>query len=283
MKKRLFTYAVIFFSGLFLALSVVYYAEWRYEENILNVITKRVNTSCKGEGLANRVDTAMMLVHQVVDPMRDIYSQGEFEPIKSLFVSPSFFIYYFGKDACGGYSSFTARLLGKMDINTRFVQQNVNGVPGGHITLVVEDGPHLYLIDPMFKWTFRDTTGHLSDIHEVAANWPYYFRHRPPRYRRTYNYQNGWIYTNWDKYGRFSRLMYSAGVKVFGEQKMNSISLRTHFLNITEDCFFLLCLLLACLLIFLIRKYLKYIQITKKTSPVISPVDHYLTDDFTAV
>jgi len=268
MKKRLFTYAIVFCSGLFLALSVIYYAEWRYEEDIMDVLVQNVDNSCQGQSLANRLDTAMMLTHKVVDPMHEIYGKTDFYPLKNFFVSPSFAIYYFGKDACGGYTSFTARLLGKMGLHTRFVEQYVNGTPGAHITLAVEQGQQLFLIDPMFKWSMRDTLGNLSDIHTVAANWDYYFRHRPSRYRRSYNYKGGWTYTNWDKYGRFSRGIYNIGVKLVGAPKMNSISLRTHFLNITEGVFFLICLLLTCLLAYLIRRYMRYRNINKGTTSV---------------
>jgi hypothetical protein len=258
MKNRLFTYGIIFFSGFFLTLAVVYYSEWRYEEDILDSMANRAILSAKGKGIEDAVDSAMSLTHKVVDPMADVYGNEKFGIGKDFFISPSFLVYYYGQGACGGYAAFTARLLNKMNIKTKFVLQTVGGVPGGHITLVIEDGSKLLLVDPLFAWTFRDSMGHMSDINQVAANWPYYAKFKPKLYRSSYNYQNGWTYTNWNKLGIFSKSAYKIGVLIFGKQKMDRISIRAYFLGATKKYFYACIGLCMCFLAFLVNRYIKY-------------------------
>jgi hypothetical protein len=261
MRKRLLTYLIIFFSGMILTLVVIYYSEMSYEEDVLNGIADRVNVACIGKGLGDRIDTAMAITHGIINPMTQIFDKRPFHRMKDLFISPSFIVYYYGQGACGGYSSFMARLLYKMNIRTKFVQQIVNGKQGGHITLVVENGKQLLLIDPLFSWSLRDTMGKMSDIHTVAANWPYYQRHKPYQYRNSYNYQNGWVYTNWNKFGFLSRGIYKAGVLIWGKEKMDLFCLRFYLISATRDYLYACLALIAAFSLFLMLRYKKYLSV----------------------
>lgn len=265
MRERLLTYFTIFLSGFLFTLAVVYYSEWNYEEDVLDTMAQEVDSACVGRSLADRIDTAMALTHEVVDPMADVYGNRHFSFFKDMFISPSFLIYYYGQGACGGYSSFTARLLDKMGINTKFVEQYVNGVHGGHITLVVDSGARQLLVDPMFQWTFRDSLGHLSDIKQVAANWSYYAQYEPPHYKPSYNYQEGWDYTNWDKFGVFSRALYKVCIFIWGKEKVDNYSFRAGLLGLTQKYFYLCSFLFICCVAFIIRRYVRYLKIQAKS------------------
>jgi len=61
----------------------------------------------------------------------------------------------------------------------------------------------------------------------VAKNWyAYYSKQLLPNYDKTYDYQSGWRFTNWDKFGFLSRSIYQAGVFIYGKEKMDNFSFR---------------------------------------------------------
>jgi hypothetical protein len=111
----------------------------------------------------------------------------------------------------------------------RVVQQRVNDRWGGHITLSLQlkNSGQWILVDPLFKHTFRDSHNRLSSLHNVRLNWAnYYAKHTPSNYNPSYNYQQGWRHTNWDKYGVVSRSAYKILTFVMGKDRTDALSLR---------------------------------------------------------
>jgi hypothetical protein len=82
-------------------------------------------------------------------------------------------------------------------------------------------------VDPLFKHTFHDSHNHLSSLHSVRAQWDtYYAKYMPSNYNPSYNYQQGWRHTNWDKYGVVSRSAYKILTFVMGKDRTDALSLR---------------------------------------------------------
>jgi hypothetical protein len=78
------------------------------------------------------------------------------------------------------------------------------------MAVCILDSGKKFLVDPYFCHSFKDTNNHLSDINDVAKRWnEYYKKNLPENYHLIYDYQNGWRFTNWDKYGNLSRSLYN--------------------------------------------------------------------------
>ena len=85
----------------------------------------------------------------------------------------------------------------------------------------------MYVVDPLFGHDFKGPDGKLSDIRDVYKNWyTYYSKRVPPTYQELYNYQYGWSFTNWNKFGVVSRSLYKALCFVIGKDRVDTFSLR---------------------------------------------------------
>ena len=167
--------------------------------------------------------------------------------------------FFSGSGACGRYSQFACRVLTEMGYSCRMVQQQVNGTWGGHITLEVDlnrfnksQPARWMLIDPLFNHMFLDTQQRELSADAVKTLWPKNAEHAPGEYDisqlpvdypEKYNYQQGFRYTNWDKYGLLTRTIYRVGK--FLHLPMDTFSYRAvfikqHFWNIAIYAFGLL-------------------------------------------
>jgi hypothetical protein len=146
-----------------------------------------------------------------------------------------------------------------MGYSCRLVQQQVNGTWGGHITLEVDlnrfnksQPARWMLVDPLFNHMFLDTQYRELSADAVKSLWPktalkapgqYDISQLPVDYPEKYNYQQGFRYTNWDKYGLLTRTIYRVGK--FLHLPMDTFSYRAvfikqHFWNIAIYAFGLL-------------------------------------------
>ena len=159
----------------------------------------------------------------------EILGGGNYHSFKATNFKSSLQSFYIGTGACGYYSLFAARVFQKLGYSPRVVQQRVNDRWGGHITLSLhlKSSGQWILVDPLFKHTFRDSQNRLSSLHNVRLNWAnYYAKHTPSNYNPSYNYQQGWRHTNWDKYGVVSRSVYKILTFVMGKDRTDALSLR---------------------------------------------------------
>lgn len=224
----------IFLSGVLLMLSLSFYFDWKFEEEVLNNLSKNIKLNSP-HNLDSLIIHAMNTANYLECRNTEIFGSYKFQSFKVNLISPSFAALDYGGGDCGSYTLFLARLLKKMGFRTKIVGVFRNKSLVGHITLGIERDNKLLLIDPLYNHAFTDSLGHLSDIHEVAANWStYYSKHLPTNYKSEYNYQSGWRYTNWDKYGLLSHSVYNLGSLFVGKSKMNNLSIRYYLLGLDK-------------------------------------------------
>lgn len=215
-------------------LSLNFYFDWQFEEEFLNNLstTIKLNSPNNRDSLIiHAMSTAMYLESRNTK----IFGDYTFNSFKVNMMSSSFAALNYGGGACGSYTLFLARLLKNMGFKTKIVGVFVNRSSIVHISLGIERGNKLLLLDPLYNHAFTNSSGNLSDIHEVASNWnSYYSKYLPANYKKEYNYQFGWRYTNWEKYGAVSHSVYFLGSLLFGKSKMNDLSIRFYFLGMDK-------------------------------------------------
>lgn len=218
--------------------SLSIYMDWSFEEEVLNNLALHVKSKSIPNNTESIVTAALKDASYLDERNTELLGDKTFHTWKIGLMSTSFAPYYYGGGACGGYSLFLGRLLNKLGYEIKTVQLKVNGKYGGHITLGVVDGHRLLLVDPLYNLYYKDSMGHMVDIHEVSKNWyNYYIKQVPTSYNPSYNYQSGWRYTNWDKFGDLSRTMYKIGVLFFGKERMDNYSFADHFTGLSRNYF----------------------------------------------
>ncbi len=215
--------------GISLAVGVSGLLELQFENEILYNIAQKVKDRTKGLSEEDQIDSTIALCHYLQVRRSEILGGGTYHSFKATNFKSSLQSFYIGTGACGYYSLFAARVFQKLGYSPRVLQQRVNERWGGHITLSIQlkSSGQWILVDPLFKHSFRDTQNHLSSLHDVRAHWnSYYSKHTPADYNPSYNYQQGWRHTNWDKYGVLSRAVYKVLIFTIGKDKTDAMSLR---------------------------------------------------------
>ncbi len=215
--------------GISLAVGVNGLLESQFENEILINIAQKVKDRTQGLREEDQIDSTIALCHYLQVRRSEILGGGTYHSFKANNFRSSLQSFYIGTGACGYYSLFAARVFQKLGYSQRVVQQRVNDRWGGHITLSLQlkSSGQWILVDPLFKHTFRDTNNRLSSLHNVRLNWAnYYAKHTPSNYDPSYNYQQGWRHTNWDKFGVVSRAAYKILTFVLGKDRTDALSLR---------------------------------------------------------
>ncbi len=209
--------------------------DWSFEEEILDALARHVKATCSQQDPEDLIICAMNTAAFVEERNSEVLGKANFNSLKVKLMSSSFVAYNYNGGACGGYTLFLARLLKKIGFKEKVVQLKVNGIWGGHMALGIEKQNKLLLIDPFFNYAFKDSTGHLCDINEIAKNWhTFHSNHLPQGYDKKFNYQSGWRFTNWDKFGFVSRSFYYTGIFIWGRSKMDNLSMRYWLLGLSR-------------------------------------------------
>lgn len=217
----------VFISGFFFASAIHIWSDYDYENGILEAIVFKINANKKDSSVESFVETSLHYVNKLQNPMTEIAYDGNYNFIKEFTTPPSFTNYYFGKGACGSYASFYCRVLNKAGYKSYPVQLKSADNTIKHIAVCIERQDKRFLVDPLFNHAFKDNNNRLSDIRNVSKSWfAYYIKHLPSNYPIEYNYQYGWSYTNWEKYGSISKDIKKGLVFIFGKERINNFSFR---------------------------------------------------------
>lgn len=229
----------IFIAGFLLMFTLLSYSDWKYEDELVQNLAIEVKERCPKNDLNCIADTAMYYTHLIQDPMMTLFSDKEFTSPKLALTRSSFSNFYFGKGACGAYASFFTRLMMHMGYKTKFVILTVGGREGGHIATVIEQGSKLLLVDPLSGHIFRNAAGNMVDIDTVSRYWNSYYKyHLSAKYQPSYNYQEGWKYTNWGKLGFISKAFYKTSVFFIGKTRTDNISLHYYIVRLNKSIVF---------------------------------------------
>lgn len=227
MRLKLARFITVFIAGFFLMLTISIFNDWSYEKEMLRNLRDHVYSKCHKKDLTTFVDSALFYSHKLQQPATDIYFGKPFHSLKQYLAPSSFQNYYFGRDACGAYASFFVRLMTAAGYRAQIAQVNVKGHKGGHMTVCIFADNKMYLVDPLFEHSFKGPDGKLADIRDVSKNWyNYYSLYVPANYDPSYDYQYGWSFTNWDKFGAFTRGVYKIMCYLFTKPRVDTFSLR---------------------------------------------------------
>lgn len=203
--------------------------ESQFENEILSNIAQKIQERSKGLSEEDQIDSAVSLCHYLQIRRSEILGADTYHSFKATNFRSSLQSFYIGTGACGYYTLFAARVFLKLGYQPKIVQQRVNNQWGAHITLALplKSGEKMILVDPLFKYTFHDSLNRLSTLQDVSAHWStYYSKHTPANYKPSYNYQQGWRHTNWDKLGVVSRSAYKILTLVIGKDRTDALSFR---------------------------------------------------------
>ena len=212
------------------------FREFMRTRNLVDGIVAKIITQSNTEGEIGVVKNTLTTVRTLSKPRTDFF-QG------NLNYSDDYLEAFFsGSGACGMYTLFTCRLLTEMGFDCRVVQQQVNGVWGGHITLEVDLNrfndampSRWLLVDPLFNCVFLDSQGQALSCMQVKKQWKQLIGDLPDEYDQKYNYQQGFRYTNWDKFGLLTRSLYRIGKFVHlsvDDFSFRAIFIRQHLWNL---------------------------------------------------
>jgi len=226
LKRLLFLFFIVFF----LSLILFEFREFVRTQKLVNGIVTKIVAQPNTDGEIGTVKNTLATVRQLSKPRTDFF-------LGDLNYSDDYMEAFFsGSGACGMYSLFTCRLLTEMGYNCRVVQKQVQGTWGGHITLEVDLNrfndalpAKWMLIDPLFNHVLVDSQDRELSALQVKAQWPMMVAKLPAKYHATYNYQQGFRYTNWDKLGVFTRSVYHIGK--FLHLPMDTFSFRAMFIR----------------------------------------------------
>jgi hypothetical protein len=227
MRLKLARFITVFFSGFLLMLTISIFNDWSYEKEMLANLRDHVYSKCETKDFTTFVDSALYYSHKLQQPATDIYFGKPFHSLKQYLAPSSFQNYYFGRDACGAYASFFVRLMTSAGYRAQITQVNIKHRKNAHMTVSIFANGKMYVVDPLFDHSFKGPDGKLSDIRQVSKNWySYYSQHLPANYEPAYDYQYGWSFTNWDKFGSFSHGIYKILCFVFPKARVDTFSFR---------------------------------------------------------
>jgi len=230
--RKLFDKQLWLFIGIIVLSSLfsVEFRDYRRTKKLMDEITAKIHAMPNKQGEIGEVKNTLAIVRTLSMP-RTRFFHGAFNYSDDYLEA-----FFSGSGACGMYTLFTCRILHHMGYSCRVVQQQVNHVWGGHITLEVDlnrfnsNQPERWmLIDPLFNWVFLDSHKHELPAQKVKKMWPQLIQQLPAEYDKKYNYQEGYRYTNWDKFGAITRTAYKVG-KVM-DLPMDTFSFRGVFIR----------------------------------------------------
>lgn len=215
-------------TGVFLTIGVHSVNESAFETDILRNIAKKIDHKTEGRPQAVQVDSAVHLIHYLLERRSEILGGGHFKSFKAVNFHSSLQSFYIGTGACGYYSMFASRVFTELGYKVKIVQQRSLGRYGAHITLAVavDSSQRWVLVDPLFNHIFKNADGQLATLDEVSQHWERYRSQLPSHYNPNYNYTEGYRFTNWDKLGVVSRAAYRVGAVLFGDARMKQVCLR---------------------------------------------------------
>lgn len=235
------SYFRIFVAGFLLSSAIHVYSDYDYESGILNATARYIRGNLNTNDLETFVDSSLIYIKSIQQPMTKL-STGNYNYLKEIITPPSFSNFYFGRGACGSYAAFYARVLNTAGYKSYPLQLLNKEGKINHIIVCCEYNGKRVVVDPLFNFSFRDSNNKLVDINEIKNNWhSYYKKTLPVNYPRIYSFENGWSFTNWNKYGVFSKNIRKLLVFLGGKKTIDNFSFRYYIFGynrfISYACF----------------------------------------------
>lgn len=263
---------LLFTYGFLLASLFYFYVEDSYEKQLFEGLAdyakeKSAETGNNEEALLLQ---SLHLTSYLGHSRSFIYSNKNFNTIKSALIHPVTVDLQTAKGACGSYSYILSRLLSELKIPNRIAQMKVGDLYGGHILVEAKTSKGWVVLDGSYDLFFTKPDGAFASFADVQGNWEYYQKQVPQGYNYAYRYE-GVRYTNWNKIPVIMPFMKSV-VALFWGKEVDTFSLRTYFVrkfHVLFQCtvfIFSLLLIIAMVRYARRRKYMAKTLFVKNTS-----------------
>jgi hypothetical protein len=200
-----------------------------YEDRLSDAIVKHVTRAA-----TTQQDSVLALLHATHGFVRarSELLGGVNDPDEGLKekLFPSADLRLLSGDACGSYALVLARLVQSAGLGVRVAQMKCGDAWGCHIFVEANVKGKWVALDPTFDLAFMTPAGDLASVAEIRADWAHFRQQLPADYVPRYAYEDV-RYTNWSKVPGALPLIRSV-LRAAGVQSVDTISLRTHFLNV---------------------------------------------------
>jgi len=223
-------YLIIFLNGFFLASTIYFFIESQYEAELFTSIAHKILSDSSSRSNPDSFFKHSMDIANYLVGRRGIVFDNKIGGIKAEFFHSSTVDLMTGEGACGSATVVLARILKANNYQVRIAQMKVGDTWGGHIVTEVKKNSGWVVLDPLFDFYFKKPDGQYANFKEVSANWDYYKSQVPHNYPPKYNYEDV-RYTNWNKYGFIGENIYKSLKMILGNEKANSICIRSYLLR----------------------------------------------------
>ncbi|MBS1948406.1 MAG: hypothetical protein JST47_11630 [Bacteroidetes bacterium] len=269
--RRIFgnLYFLFFLNGFFIATLFYLNIEDNYESNLFKAIQKSIDKKI------SPTDTKDSILVKVMRECSDILGNrlsvfsvnysNDLEGFKTEFLHPATVDLMTAKGACGSYSYVLARILQDYGFPVRIGQMKANGIYGSHNVVEANINSKWVVADPLFDTYFVKPGGKaFASFNDVKENWGYYSKQLPEGYDPSYQYQDV-RYTNWEKIPVVLPALKKTLTFFLGKERVDSMSLRVHFLKIYKFYFYVA---LIIYLPILLATAIKIIRANKMPEPI---------------
>jgi hypothetical protein len=169
--------------------------------------------------------------------------------------------------ACGSYSAVLARVLSDFHYPVRIAQMEAGGSPAAHMIVEAYSNSRWVVLDPTFNVAFVTPDHRLATFDEISRNWNYYSKQTPANYNPIYRYENV-RYANWTKVPVIMPAIRKLLSLAIGEQRTMHFCIRTHFLDIFAEYYYMLLILESVVFLITLRVYIKSSIFPSRDIPV---------------
>jgi hypothetical protein len=223
-------FILAFFHGLLVA-SIFYTAvESHYESDLFgHIVATLRSTPAQAQQEDSFLLEALHATHQLLNARQPFFNRP-FSDFKTNVSYPVTFDLMTANGACGSYARVLARILQEAHVKVRLPEMEVNGELGGHIITEALTKHGWVVLDASYDLHFVTPAGTLASFAEVQNNWAYYKNQVPANYNPAYRYE-GVRYTNWNKIPVLLPMAKKIAQWVLGEERTETLSLRSYYLQ----------------------------------------------------
>lgn len=184
-----------------------------------------------GKGAGSELERCLQLTESIAqfsEPRREFAdSNGYVRGEPYLMQSPILASLAYGGGACGYASEIGVRAFEMAGFEPRFVQVLDSRGQTIHVVIdVLIDDSIAVIIDPIFGHLFLDSEGRPATAKHLGLRWESLKEHLPDNKIRSYSYEHGIRYTNWEK--NFVTLAIHSCLQAVGRNP-DEICLRMYF------------------------------------------------------
>jgi hypothetical protein len=260
--RRIFgnLYFLFFINGFLLASLFYFKVESNYENNLFKVIQKSIDRKID---VNDTKDSILVKIMQTCSNMlgnrKSVFAEsvGDLDGFKTDFIHPATVDLMTANGACGSYALVLARIFQNYHYPVRIAQMKAYGRYGSHNVIEANINTQWVVLDPLFDTYFVKPGGvGLASFKDVKNNWDYYSKQLPQGYDKFYHYEDA-RYTNWGKIPVILPAIKKILLLFIGKDRVESMSLRVHFLRMYDIYFYVTLFIYIPILILTIRKTVK--------------------------